>query len=116
MSKEYETQEMKDKYQERLKKIIAKKFDTTMIFPLSQFEAAFGHLWGHALGDDAKLTDEQKMLRAKWTECRNSILNLGNAQKRNAMKEIGQYDVVWNRYNAVFIPMDKYKEMFDRHE
>jgi len=41
-----DTQEFRKKYRDRLKKIIGTKFQTTMIFPLSQFESAFGQLWG----------------------------------------------------------------------
>jgi hypothetical protein len=103
-------EELKDKYRERLKKIIAKKFDTTMIFPLSQFEAAFGHLWGNNLPED-RLTDEERIMRDKWKQCRNNILNNGNQQKRNAFSELDMHDVKWLRYNTVFLPQDKYQEL-----
>jgi len=96
---------LKEQYNERLKKIVSKKFDTTMIYPLSQFEAAFGHLWKHKV-DKTKLTDEELMFRAKWEECRNNILNTGNQQKRNAMAEIDQYSVVWEGYKTIFLPAD----------
>jgi hypothetical protein len=99
-----ESQELRDKYRERLKKIIGKKFDTTMIYPLSQFEAAFGHLWGDKLPDE-KITDEQKVMRGKWKECRNNILNNGNQQKRNAFAELDMHDVTWLRYKTILIPV-----------
>ena len=110
-----ETEEMKDKYRERLKKIISKKFDTTMIFPLSQFEAAFGHLWGNNLPEE-RLTDEQRVMRDKWKQCRNNILNNGNQQKRNTFSELDMHEVRWLRYNAVFLPMDKFQEQMKKEE
>lgn len=108
-------QETKDKYRERLKKIIAKKFDTTMIFPLSQFEAAFGHLWGDKLPEE-RLTDDQRVMRGKWKECRNNILNNGNQQKRNAFAEIDMYDVVWLRYQTTFLPVEEYNKSVNNEQ
>ncbi len=97
---------MKEKYKERLKKIIGKKIETTMIFPLSQFEAAFGELWGDKLPED-KLTDQQRSMRAKWNQCRENILNQGNAQKRNANAEIEMHDVTWKRYESILVPVTR---------
>lgn len=98
-------EKFKDEYRERLKKIIGKKFDTTMIYSLSQVELLFGHLWG--IGKpESKLTDDELMYRTKWLECRNNILNTGNAQKRNSAAEINQYDVIWNRYITEFRIVD----------
>lgn len=95
-----------DKYKERLKKIIGKKIETTMIYPLSQFEVAFGELWGCGLPED-KLTDEELIMRKKWEEVRQRILDNGNRQKRNAMSELEQYNVEWLRYRQVFLPASK---------
>lgn len=77
-----------------------------MVYPLSQFEMAFGELWGH--GKD-ELTEQEKIYRAKWDECRNNILNNGNRQIRNTMTELDMHDVVWNRYKAILVPI-KQKE------
>jgi hypothetical protein len=96
---------MKDKFRDRLKKITGKKIETTMIYPLSQFEMAFGHLWGDQKPED-QLTPDEKLHRAKWKQCRNNILNNGNQQRRNAFAEIDMYDVVWNRYQTSFIVKD----------
>lgn len=98
----------RDKYQpemkKRLKKIIGKKFDTTMIYPLSQIEAAFGELWG--LGkDEEDLTPEEKTMKKKWQECRNNILNNGNHQKRNAFAELDMHKVTWEGYKYEFKPV-----------
>ncbi len=95
------TSKVKNEFRERLKKIIAKKIETVMIYPLSQFEAAFGHLWGNGLPDD-KLTDEQLVLKKKWKECRNNVLNNGNQQKRNAWAELDMHDIIWQRHQATF--------------
>jgi hypothetical protein len=99
----------KDKYRERLKKILGKKFDTTMIFPLSQFEMAFGYLWGHGK-PESELTTEEKVNLNKWHQVRNSILNCGNQQKRNCNSELDQYEVIWQRYQTLFIPKDLLQE------
>jgi hypothetical protein len=101
-----ESEEMMHQYRERLKKIISKKLETTMIFPLSQFEAAFGHLWGNGLEED-ELTKDQKMMREKWKECRTNILNCGNTQIRNSNSELNLHDVVWRRYESVLVPVNK---------
>lgn len=100
---------------DRLKRVIGKKFDTTMIFPLSQFEAAFGAAWGNGKSEE-NLTDEERVNRKKWQECRNNILNLGNHQKRNANVELDTYDVERKRYQAVFIPKEQYDEMEDNEK
>jgi len=96
----------REEYKDRLKKIIGIKFDTTMIYPLSQFEAAFGHLWGYGK-DPSSLTSDEQVLKAKWEECRTNILNTGNQQKRNAFIELDMHDVIWNRYETVFLTGDK---------
>ncbi len=96
-----ESKNLKDKFRDRLKKIIAKKFDTTMIFALSQVELAFGSHWGHGKPFE-QLTDEEKVNYNKWRQCRNNILNQGNTQKRNAYAEIDMYDVVWLRHQTTF--------------
>jgi hypothetical protein len=103
-----ELKDIKDKFRERLKKILAKKIDTTMIYPLSQFEMAFGHFWGHEK-PESELTSEEKVNRAKWKQCRNNILNNGNQQKRNLYAELDMYEVVWNRYKTTFIVQESNK-------
>lgn len=99
-------EKFKDDYKKRLKNIIGKKIDTTMIFPLSQIESAFGHLWGHGKSE-LELTPEEKVMYKKWQECRNNILNNGNQQKRNAFAELDMHDVYWKRFKYEFLPKDK---------
>jgi hypothetical protein len=103
------SENMKEKFRDRLKKVLAKKIETTMIYPLSQFEMAFGHFWGHEK-PESELTSEEKVNRAKWKQCRNNILNNGNQQKRNLFAEIDMYEVVWNRYKTTFLPINKIEE------
>lgn len=101
--KEY-SESQKEKMKERLKKIAHKKIDTTMVFPLSQFEMEFGHIWGHGK-PEYKLTQEEKVNLAKWKRCRNEILNNGNKQKRGISDEIDMHTVIWNRYQVQLIPI-----------
>jgi hypothetical protein len=110
-----ESPELKEKYRDRLKKIIGTKIQTTMIFPLSVFEAAFGTLWGYGKNEES-LTEEEKVYRKKWNLCRESILNTGNQQKRNAFVEIDMYDVVWLGYQTLLVPMEKYQEIKKNEE
>lgn len=97
-------EEIKEQFKSRLKTIVSKKFDTTMIYALSQFEKEFGHLFGFSQSEE-NLTEEQKENRIKWNRCRNNILNNGNRQKRNASAEIDMHDIIWNRYRTTFMPV-----------
>jgi hypothetical protein len=99
----YKDCDVNNQYKERLKKIIGKKIETTMIYPLSQIEMVFGHLWGHNKPFSA-LTDDEKVNRGKWDQCRNNILNNGNQQKRNAFAELDMHTITWNRYQVVLVP------------
>lgn len=96
------TEYSKEKFKERLKSIISKKIDTTMIYPLSQFEALFGELWGNQK-DEELLTEQQKDYRIKWQKCRNNILNNGNRNKRNAQIEIDGHDIVLKGHTTNFV-------------
>lgn len=95
-----------EQYKERLKKIIGTKFNTATIYPLSQFETAFGHLWGHGK-KETSLSEEEKMHRQKWDECRKNILDNGHRQRRNTNAELDMHQVEWLRYNATFTPINK---------
>lgn len=96
------SQEMKDKFKLRLKTIIGKKIETTMIASLNEFEIAFGHAWGHGKGVN-ELTADEAVYRTKYEEVRNRILNTGNRQKKNAYTEIDMHEVIWNRYKTEFL-------------
>ena len=106
MDREHIRQQNAEKYKEHSKKRlmtnIKKKFNTTMIGALAQFEEYFGHLWGHGLPLD-RLSTQQVEYRKKWEEVRTNILNNGNNQSRAADDEIAQYTMTWNRYRTEFI-------------
>ena len=96
----------KNDMRERLKKISNKKIETTMVYPLHQFEMEFGHMWGHGK-KDSELTSQEKVNLEKWKRCRNNIFNNGNQQKRGLCAELDMHTVIWNRYETILIPVDK---------
>jgi hypothetical protein len=73
------------------KKILTKKFQTTMIGALFEFEKNFGYLWGHNK-DENDLTDNELDFLDRWDFTRNQILNNGNNQLRQALSELDKYD------------------------
>ena len=76
----------KAKSKERLKRIIKKKIQTTMIGAISSVENLFGFLW------DEKAEDAEKMHELFQT-LRSEILDKGNHQIRNVDTEIDLYDI-----------------------
>ncbi len=82
---------------DRLNGIVDKKFRTCYVFALSEFELAFGHLWGHGLDEDS-LDDSQIICRRKWIQARANILNKGNTQSRAVQAEIALHKVEWTGY------------------
>ena len=85
----------------RLENVIITKFNTTFIGALDSFEKRFGYLWNHGK-PFSELTDNQKDFRDLWNEVRNDVLNRGNSQLRNALAEIDEYSVVWNKKQYTF--------------
>lgn len=69
------------------KNILTKRFQTTMIGALSEFEENFGYLWGID-EDDNELTERQQEFRDKWEYTRNKILNNGNNQLRKCVADL----------------------------
>jgi hypothetical protein len=69
--------------------ILTKRFQTTMIGALYQFEQAFGYLWGFDK-EEEDITDLEYDFREKWENTRYNILNNGNNQLRLAIKDIQQ--------------------------
>jgi len=84
--------------------ILTKRFQTTMIGALYQFEEHFGYLWGLDK-DDVNLTDSEKRFRLKWENTRNEILNLGNSQLRKCAND---FDNTKHEYKYKF-----YKKGYD---
>lgn len=98
--KERSNQEYNESSRDRLGNIVSKKMTTIMIGALSEFENAFGYLWGR--DSNKPLSLEQKRLKARWYDVRNNILNRGNSQIRGFQEEIVHYKVTWNRYQVRF--------------
>lgn len=69
------------------KKILTRRFQTTMIGSLFEFEKTFGYLWGQHK-DEADLTDEELDFLDRWDFVRNQILNNGNSQLRKAISDL----------------------------
>ena len=68
--------------------ILKKRFQTTMIGALYEFEKSFGYLWGYQKTEDEFLTEKEEKFLDIWEETRNRILNNGNNQLRKAISEI----------------------------
>ena len=76
--------------------ILTKRFQTTMIGALHEFEQAFGYLWGHDKDYD-ELTHQEEHFRVKWEDTRNQILNNGNGQLRKCINDLtGGYDIKYS--------------------
>lgn len=71
------------------KAILTKRFQTTMIGALFEFEKAFGYLWGQDK-DEKDLTDKELDFLDRWDVVRNQILNNGNNQLRKAIADLGK--------------------------
>lgn len=83
------------------KAILTKRFQTTMIGALFEFEKAFGYLWGQDK-DDEDLTNKELEFLDKWDVVRNQILNNGNNQLRKAISDLGhsvKYKYKFNNRN-----------------
>lgn len=73
------------------KKILKKRFQTTMIGALFEFEKTFGYLWGHDK-DENDLTERELDFLDRWDFTRNQILNTGNHQLRKALNDLDKYE------------------------
>lgn len=73
---------------EKHEKILKKRFQTTMIGAIYEFEKAFGYLWGQDKDENEELTDKEEKFLDIWEDTRNKILNNGNNQLRKALSEI----------------------------
>ena len=79
---------------------IDKRFKTTMIGSLANFEKGFSHLW-EGEGDE----DRKKYYYELWQDIRDEVLNNGNHQARSATKELKSFlypNQVTQRYNFKF--------------
>jgi hypothetical protein len=69
------------------KNILIKRFQTTMIGALFEFEKNFGYLWGQNKAEQT-LTQKELDFLDLWDYTRNQILNNGNNQMRKAISDL----------------------------
>lgn len=69
--------------------ILTKRFQTTMIGALHEFEKSFGFLWGQEKNPDF-LTESEENFRDRWEGARNQILNNGNNQLRKCLTDLSR--------------------------
>lgn len=84
------------------KNILTKRFQTTMIGALYEFEENFGYLWGLDK-DDKQLTEQEQRFRLKWENTRNEILNNGNNQLRKCVSDLDKISGTTIKYNYNFL-------------
>jgi hypothetical protein len=77
------------------KTLLTKRFQTTMIGALHEFEKAFGYLWGQNK-EESELTDIELDFLDRWDFVRNQILNNGNSQLRKAILDLTNNSVKYN--------------------
>ncbi len=87
------------KSKERLKRIIKKKIQTTMIGAISSVENLFSFLWDEGAEDAEKMQELFNTLRSE-------ILDKGNHQIRNVDTELDLYDINL-KTNTVTLPINK---------
>lgn len=81
--------------------ILTKRFQTTMIGALFEFEENFGYLWGIDK-DDHDLTQQEERFRLHWENTRNQILNNGNGQLRKCIADLEKSTGQNIKYNYNF--------------
>jgi hypothetical protein len=81
------------------KTLLTKRFQTTMIGALYEFEKAFGYLWGQNKNPDF-LTENEEDFRDRWEAVRNQILNNGNSQLRKCLIDLDRLNT--NQYHYKF--------------
>jgi hypothetical protein len=86
--------------------LLVKRFQTTMIGSLYQFEQAFGYLWGFDK-DEEDLTEIEQRFKLKWENVRYNILNNGNNQLRAAIKDFDKLGNETNKYHYKYNFNDK---------
>lgn len=88
---------------EEQKDLLKKRFQTTMIGALHEFEKVFGYLWGQNKNPDF-LTENEEDFRDRWDSVRNQILNNGNNQFRKCLSDL---DRPHNKYHYKFYKKDR---------
>ncbi len=90
--------------------ILTKRFQTTMIGSLFEFEKTFGYLWGYNKDENEPLTAKEEEFLDMWEETRNRILNNGNNQLRKALSEISKVNPYSKQYQYKFRNNEKGNE------
>jgi hypothetical protein len=90
------------------KALLTKRFQTTMIGALFEFEKNFGYLWGQNK-EDSELTDKEIEFGELWDYVRNKVLNNGNNQLRKTLADLSRESSI--QYNYKF-----YKNNNDKGE
>ena len=88
---------------EKIKKTARTSILTSVIGALSDMEEFFGAVWKHGAHYD-KLTEQEKDLRDRWMDCRDSILKRGNNSIRILEREINKCvisDYPINKYQTI---------------
>lgn len=102
--------ESKDRFSKnKLSKTVEISLNTTAIGALSDFEHYFGELFGYGL-EYNDLTDNQKNMRKKWSECRNSILRRAANGVKISLNEIERCSIKEyqeKRYNITIKNKDR---------
>lgn len=88
------------------KDLLRKRFQTTMIGALFEFEKMFGYLWGQNKNPDF-LSESEEDFRDRWDTVRNQILNNGNNQLRKCLSDLEQSQSVQNKYHYKFYKKDR---------
>lgn len=86
-----------------INKKLEKRFQTTMIGALAQFEENFGFLW--AINKEDNLSEQEMYFSDLWEKTRIAILNNGNSQLRSALAELNKISTFGktnNRYHYKF--------------
>jgi hypothetical protein len=90
------------------KALLTKRFQTTMIGALFEFEKTFGYLWGQHKNENEPLTQSEIDFGDLWENVRNNVLNNGNNQLRKTIADLSR-DNTSVKYNYKFYPRgDKY--------
>lgn len=97
----------KQQAKDRLRQVVKKKLDTTMIGSLASIEKYFGFLWGHDIEGD--LTPQQEQFADLYEDLRSEILDKGNHQLRNFDTELANYEINHNRH-YLFLPVKRIQD------
>lgn len=82
-------------------KLLTKRFQTTMIGSLYEFEESFGYLWAKDK-DEKELTASELRFRLMWEDTRNAILNNGNSQLRKCISDLDKMKHGTTKYSYKF--------------